>query len=95
MLTFKLHADVETLLESAVGAALPLRLVDDAGAVGHARVHLLVLHGALEEALARLARQQAVVVPAHLVPAHGAQLLAELPQPLVVILVMLSVCVFL
>ena len=66
MLTFKLHADVETLLESAVGAALPLRLVDDAGAVGHARVHLLVLHGALEEALARLARQQAVVVPAHL-----------------------------
>ena len=65
-LTFELHADVETLLESAVGAALPLRLVDDAGAVGHARVHLLVLHGALEEALARLARQQAVVVPAHL-----------------------------
>ena len=65
-LTFELHADVETLLEPAVGAALPLRLVDDAGAVGHARVHLLVLHGPLEEPLARLARQQAVVVPAHL-----------------------------
>ena len=70
-LTFQLHADVETLLEAAVGAALPLGLVDDTAAVRHAGVHLLVLHRPLEEALAGLAGEQAVVVPGHLV-AEGA-----------------------
>lgn len=77
-LTFELHADVEALLEAAEGAALPLRLVDVAAAVGHARVDLFVLHGSLEEALAGLAREQAVVVARHLVAAHGAQFLDAL-----------------
>lgn len=45
------------------------------GTLRHARVDLLVLDGAFEEALAGLAGEQAVVVAAHLVPAHGAQLL--------------------
>ncbi len=66
LLTFEPHADVQTLLEPAVGTALPLRLVYDAALVRHTRVHLLVLHGALEESLARLAGQQAVVVAGHL-----------------------------
>lgn len=66
--TFKLHPDIETLLESAVGAALALRLVDDTVAVRHAGVHLLVLDGPLEEALAGLAGEEAVVVAGHLHP---------------------------
>ena len=74
-LTFELHADVEALLEPAEGTPLPLGLVDVTAALGHARVDLLVLHSPLEEALAGLAREQAVVVAGHLVAAHGAQLL--------------------
>jgi len=77
-LTFELHADLEALLEAAVGAALPLGLVYVTAPVGHTRVHLLVLDGPLEEALTRLARQQAVVVPRHLVATHGAQFLDAL-----------------
>ena len=51
---------------------LTLLLVD-------ARVELFVLHGALEEALATLARQQAVVEAADFVAAHGTQVVeAEL-----------------
>jgi hypothetical protein len=65
-LTFQLHPHVETLLEATVGAALPLGLVDNTAAVRHAGVHLLVLDGALEEALAGLAGEEAVVVAGHL-----------------------------
>lgn len=65
-------------MEAAEGAALPLGLVDEARAVRDARVHLLVLHGALEEALARLAREQAVVVAADAVAADRAQLVDAL-----------------
>lgn len=43
----------------------------------HTGVDLLVLHGALEEALAGLAGEQAVVVAAHLVATHGAKLLEQ------------------
>ena len=96
------HAGLETLLKSTMGAALPHILVNDARHVRSALGTLLqplfmplALEGPPEELLAGLAGHQPVVVPAHLVPAHGAQLLAELPQPLVVILIMLSVCVFL
>lgn len=44
-------------------------------ALGNARVDLLVLHGPLEESLARLARQQAIVIARHLVAANWAQFL--------------------
>ena len=73
------HADLETLLESAVGATLPRHLVDDTLVVGLAPVLLLVLHSPFEELLARLARQQSIVVPAHLVPAHRTRLPDEFP----------------
>ena len=65
-LTFQLHADVHTLLEPAVGTPLPLGLVNDATPLRHAGVDLLVLHGPLEEALAGLAGEEAVVVAGHL-----------------------------
>ena len=92
------HAGLETLLESTMGAVLPHILVNDARHVRSALGTLLqplfmplALEGPPEELLAGLAGHQPVVVPAHLVPAHGAQLLAELPQPLVIILVMFSI----
>lgn len=74
-LTFQFHADLEALLEAAVGTPLPLGLVYVAASVGHTRVHLLVLHGPLEEALAGLAGEKTVVVTGHLVAAHRTQLL--------------------
>ncbi len=75
----ELHAHLEALLEAAVGAALALMLVYLTRLLVHARVQLLVLHGALEEALAGLAREQAVVEAAHLVAAHRTQVVeAEL-----------------
>ena len=46
------HALAEALAEAAVLAPVALRLGDLAVAVGHARVHALVLHRPLEEALA-------------------------------------------
>lgn len=81
----QLHANVETLLEAAVGAALSLRLVDVTTPVGHTGVHLLVLHGALEEALAALAGEQSVVVAAGLVErlvGESSNRLAEWPREL-------------
>ncbi len=74
-LTFQLHADLETLLKPAVGTPLPLRFVNHTRTVCHTVVDLLVLDGPLEEALAGLARQEAVVVAAHFVAAHRAQVL--------------------
>jgi len=61
-------------LKPAIGTPFSLGLVDDAAPVGDARVDLLVLNGALEEALAALAGQKAVVVSGHFVSAHRAQL---------------------
>ena len=49
---FGFHADLETLLESAVEAALPQHLVDDTLVVSLALVLLLVLHSPSEELLA-------------------------------------------
>lgn len=62
-------------MESAIRAPLALRLVDVTRPVGHATVGFFVLNGPLEEALARLARQQAVMVAGHLVSTDGTQLL--------------------
>lgn len=76
-LTLKLHANFEALLKTAIGTPFPLRLVDVTGPFGDARVHLLVLDGALEETLAGLAGEQPVVVAGDLVAAHRAQLLDD------------------
>lgn len=73
-LTFQLHSDVETLLETAVWTSFPLSLVDDTTSLGHTIVHLFVLHSAFKEALARFARQEAVVVTTHFVPTNWATL---------------------
>ena len=51
-LTCQDHAHLETLLEAAELTAVALRLGDLTVAVCHTRVHPLVLHGPLEEALA-------------------------------------------
>ena len=64
--TFELHADVETLLEPAVRASLPLSLINDTVPVRHASVDLLVLDGPLEESLAGLASKESVVISGHL-----------------------------
>lgn len=45
-----------------------------AAPLGNTRVYLLVLNGPLEEALAGLTGEQAVVVARHFVPAHRTQL---------------------
>lgn len=73
--TFELHADLEALLEPAEGTPLPLGLVDVTAALGDARVNLFVLHSPLEEALAGLAGEQAVVVAGNLVATHGTKFL--------------------
>ena len=70
--TFELHADVETLLEPAVRAPLPLGLINDTVPVGHAGVDLLVLDRSLEESLAGLTRKDTVVEPGNFVSAHRA-----------------------
>ena len=49
LLTFKFHSHIEALLEAAVGAAFPLRLVDMARTVVHAGVDLLVLYSTLKK----------------------------------------------
>lgn len=51
MRTFQAHAHRQTLLEAAEGTALTLRLVDFAALTLGARVMLVVLDCALEEAL--------------------------------------------
>ena len=57
------HPLLQALLEAAELAAVALGLVDLAVAVGHAGVDPLVLHRALEEALAALTCDDAVVEP--------------------------------
>lgn len=65
-------------MEPAERTPFPLGLVDVTRPLGHARVHFLVLDGPLEEAFARLAREQTVMVTRHLVAAHGTQFLDAL-----------------
>lgn len=77
-LTLQFHAHLEALLESTVGTTFALSLIDVTGSFRDAGVDLLVLHGALEEALAGFAGEQAVMITAHLVTADGAQLLKEM-----------------
>ena len=66
------HARLETLGEATGRTPLAIERGDVALDVAArvAREHLLVLHGALEEALARLARERAVVEAADLVAAY-------------------------
>lgn len=45
---------------------------------GNARVHFFVLHGPLEEAFTRLAREQTVMVTGNLISAHRTQFLDAL-----------------
>lgn len=71
-LTFSPHADFEALLQPAVLALVPVVLVDGAVSVPPAGVGQVPPHGALEEALASLAGELAVMLPAGLVPANHA-----------------------
>jgi hypothetical protein len=75
------HALLDALLEAAVLAAVALRFGYLARAIGHARVHASVLHGALEEPLAPLARDNTVV------QARGFVLADHAHQRLIVFLV--------
>ena len=73
LLTVSGHAEGEALLEAAELAAVPVDPVDHAVLLARA---LVVDHRALaapEEALAALARDDAVVHPRRLVPAHLAR----------------------
>jgi hypothetical protein len=67
---FKLHADVETLLETAIWTSFPLGFVNDTASFCDTIVHFLVLHSAFEKAFARLTSQKAIMVATHFVPAH-------------------------
>jgi len=76
-LTLASHADSEALLESTVLALVAMMLVDRTVATAAARVVEVATDRALEETLAALARQHAVVLAGALVAADdalGAQL---------------------
>jgi len=70
--TFSSHADLEAFLEPTVLALVAVVLVDGAVATAATRVGEVAADRALEEALAALARQHAVVLPRTLVAAHDA-----------------------
>ena len=72
MLTFFLHAEPEALLEPAVLALVAVVLVDGAVVVSAARVGQVSTHRPLEEALAALARQHAVMFAGTSVAAYDA-----------------------
>lgn len=72
ILTLQFHANFQALLKSTERTTFALRLIDVALAFGHARVHLLVLNGSLEESLARFACQQTVMVTGHFITANRA-----------------------
>ena len=55
------HALTQTLLEATILAAIPLLFCDHTLAVGDTSVHSFVLHGAFEESLTALTRDDAVV----------------------------------
>lgn len=80
MLTLKFHSDFQALLETAVGTPFALSFVDVAASLRDARIHLLVLNGALEEALAGLARQKTVVISRYFVAAYRATLFDKIAQ---------------
>lgn len=69
-LTFSPHADFEALLQPAVLTLVPVVLVDGTVSIPPAGVSQVPPHRALEEALASLAGELAVMLPAGLVPAH-------------------------
>jgi len=69
VLTFASHAGLETLLEAAVLTLIAMMLVDRTVAVSAARVGQVASHRALEETLASLASELAVVLAGALVPA--------------------------
>lgn len=71
-LTFELHARAQALVEAAGGALLARGNGHRAAGAPQADVVLFVLNRALEEALAALAREDAVVEARDAVPAHGA-----------------------
>ncbi len=71
LLTFKLHPCLEALVEPACGALLPGGYGDGTGGAPQTHVVLLVLHGALEEALAALTGEDPVVKTTDFVAAHG------------------------
>ena len=73
MLTFQLHADVETLLKTAIRTPFSLGFVNDTASFGDTIVHFFVLHCAFEKALTRFTSKEAVVIATHFVPTHGAQ----------------------
>lgn len=75
VLTFKFHANIQTLLESTVWASFPLGFIDMTLSLGHACVHFFILHRTLEETLARFAGEQTVVVAGHFVRTNRTQLL--------------------
>ena len=68
-LTFSSHADFEAFLESTVLTLVAMVLVDRAVAAAAACVAQVTTHRALEETLASLARQHAVVLTGALVAA--------------------------
>ena len=70
-LTFQFHARFETLVESAGRTLFPGGDGDWALSAPQTHVVLLVLDGPLEETLARLAGENAVVESGDLVTAHG------------------------
>ena len=70
--TFSSHADLDALLEAAVLALVAVVLVDGTVARASARVGEVAAHRALEEALAALARQHAVVLAGALVSTDDA-----------------------
>lgn len=68
--SFPSHAHLETFLEAAILALVPVVLVDGTRSVASARVRQVPSDGTLEEALAALARELAVVFAGRLVRAH-------------------------
>lgn len=71
-LTLSPHADFEAFLEAAVLALIAVVLIHGAVSVPPAAVGQVAAHGALEEALAALTGELAVVLAARLVSAHHA-----------------------
>lgn len=70
--TLSTHAHFETLFEAAVLALVPVVLVDRAVSVSATRVRQVAAHAALEERLASLAGELAVVLARTLVATHDA-----------------------
>jgi len=72
MHTFLIHAELEALLKSAVLALVTMVLIDGTVMVSATRVGQITSHRTLEEALAALARQYAVMFTGTFVSANNA-----------------------